>query len=198
MKMEIKFDWKDALIVAIAAPLTVGIILIMFQAWFETPKSPELLPEPLVEFPTDIVAQVKSLQNPDAPFSVAMWINNIPNVTEFTTEDEIVLHYKVRDFPPEKTAYLTLFNISPTGNLSQLLFNKTVKNEQIYSLPESQTAIEADAPLIIMPKLSLEKGQEYFKAIVTDEPIDWEKFIAANGKISANLWGTAELAVNIK
>ena len=198
MKMEIKFDWKDALIVAIAAPLVVGIILIMFQWRLEQFDNTEVLPEPPEEFPADIVAQVKSLQNPAAPFSIAMWINNIPNVTEFTTEDEIVLHYKVRDFPPEKTAYLTLFNISPTNELSQLLFNKTVKNEQIYSLPESQTAIEADAPLIVMPKLTLETGQEYFKAIVTNKPIDWEKFIAANGKISAKLWGTAELMVNVK
>jgi len=197
--MEIKFDWKDALIVAIAAPLVVGIILIIFEAWFdEKSTSPEPLPKPPVTIPTDIVAQVKSLQNPAASFSVAMWINNIPNVTEFTTEDDIVLHYKVGDFPPEKTAYLTLFNISPTGNLSQLLFNKTVKNEQIYSLPESQTAIEADAPLVVMPKLSLEIGQEYFKAIVTNEPIDWEEFIAANGEISANIWGTVELMVKVK
>ncbi|MDM8566366.1 DUF4384 domain-containing protein [Candidatus Halobeggiatoa sp. HSG11] len=194
MKMEIKFDWKDALIVAIAAPMIVGIVLIMFQTWLETPKSPE----PQKKIPTDIVAQVKSLQNPAASFSIAMWINNIPNVTEFTTEDEIVLHYKVGDFPSEKTAYLTLFNISPTGELSQLLFNKTVKNEQIYSLPESQTAIEADAPLVVMPKLTLEIGQEYFKAIVTNEPIDWKKFIATNGKISAKIWGTTELVANIK
>jgi len=160
MKMEIRFDWKDALIVAIAAPLVVGIVLIMFQTWIEKPDDPE----PPKKIPTDIVTQLKSLKNPDAPFTMAMWINNIPNITEFTTEDEIVLHYKVGKFPPEKTAYLTLFNISPTRELSQLLFNKIVKNEKIYSLPEDQTVIEADAPLIVIPKLNLEVGQEYFKA----------------------------------
>ena len=127
-----------------------------------------------------------------------MWINNIPNVTQFTTEDEIVLHYKVGDFPQEKTAYLTIFNISPTGELSQLLFNKTIKSEQIYSLPEDQTTIEANAPLVVMPKLTLEAGQKYFKAIVTSEPIDWEEFVAANGKMSAKFWGTGELMVTVK
>ncbi len=49
-------------------------------------------------------------------------------------------------------------------------------------------------------EIKLEKGQEYFKAIVTSEPINWKMFIrkAVNGSLTVKFWNTVELEVNVK
>ncbi len=209
MKMELKFDWIDALIVAIVAPLVVGIILIFVQEWVdesetievEKPETNEvehpIIPEPPV-VPPDIVAQLKSLQNPDAPFKVAIWINNVPGITQFTTEDKVVLHYQVSDLSPEQTAYFTLFNVSPTGELSQLLLNKPINGDTLYSVPEPQMTLEVDAFLTIMPQLTLEKGHEYFKAIVTLDEIAAKKLMTApQEELQQTTWGTKSLTLQV-
>jgi hypothetical protein len=204
MKMELKFDWKDALIVAIGAPLIVGIILYHYpdviEYMFGNDKPDkgvtveEIKQEPIAE---DIVTQLKSLQNPNAPFKIAMWINT-PGMTQFTTENKVVLHYKISELLQDKTAYFSLFNISPTGELSQLLLNKPIKGDNIYSVPEAQTTLEPDAPLIIAPQLTLEKGQEYFRAIVTLDKIMAEKLMAAPKKeLQQTIWGTESLTVQV-
>jgi hypothetical protein len=202
-KMEIKFDWTDALIVAIVAPLVVGIILYHYPTVIEylfggdKPKPVEVIkPETIVV--GDIVEQLKNLQNPNAPFAVTMWINNIPGITEFTTADEAVLHYQISDLSPEKTAYFSLFNVSPTGELSQLLLNQPIKGDNIYSFPELQTPLKPDAPLVIMSQMELEKGQEYFRAIVTLDKIAAEKLMTAPQKaLQQTTWGTQSLTVQV-
>jgi len=198
--MEIKFDWRDALIVAIVAPLVVGIILYHYPDVIEYCCGGDTPP---VEVDTvvagDIVAKLKSLQNPNAPFAVAMWINNVPGITKFTTEDEVVLHYQISDLSLDKTAYFSLFNVSPTGELSQLLLNQPIKGDNIYSFPELQTPLKPDAPLVIMSQLTLEKGQEYFRAIVTLEEIAAEKLMTAPQKaLQQTTWGTKSLMVQVK
>jgi len=192
-KIEIKFNWADALIVALILPLVAGIILILVNEWV---KEPETSDSPIV--PVDIIEQLKSLQNPDAPFAVAMWINNEPSITQFTTEDKVVLHYRISDLSPDKTAYFTLFNVSPTGELSQLLLNKPIKGDNIYSIPEPQTPLAPDAPLVIVPQLTLEKGIEYFRAIVTLDEIAAEKLMTAPKKaLQQTTWGTESLTVQV-
>jgi hypothetical protein len=75
--------------------------------------------------------------------------------------------------------YFTLFNISPTGELSILLENKKIEAGKRYSLPESQQQISIKKEL----RLRLKTGREYFKAIVTAEPItSWLKFLETDVK----------------
>jgi len=47
-------------------------------------------------------------------------------------------------------------------------------------------------------QIALERGQEYFKAIVTSEPIEWKAFIGAKGKPGVTFWGTTELIVDVE
>jgi len=47
--------------------------------------------------------------------------------------------------------------------------------------------------------IELESGQEYFKAIVTSEAINWERFLteASEGKLRVTFWGTKALIVEV-
>jgi len=196
--MEIKFNWLDAivapLVVAIIAAIIAGIILILIQYCVNNEKcfGTSTPPPPIVK-------QLKELQNPNTPFAIAMWINNEPGITQFTTEDKVVLHYRVSDLSPDKTAYFSLFNVSPTGELSQLQLNKPIKGDNIYSVPEHQTPLTPDAPLLeIVPQLVLEKGLEYFRAIVTLDEIEPEKLMTAPKKaLEQTTWGTESLTVQV-
>jgi hypothetical protein len=192
-KMEIKFNWIDALIVALILPLVVGIILILVNEWVKEPETPD---SPIA--PVDIIGQLKSLQNPNAPFAIAMWINT-PGKTQFTTEDKVALYYKVTDLPKDELAYFSLFNISAINEVSHFVLNKPIKGDNIYSVPEPQTTLASDAPLLeIVPELALEKGREYFRAIVTLDEIAPEKLMTAPKKaLEQTTWGTESLTVQV-
>ncbi len=192
MKMEIKFDWINALVVAIVAPLVVGIILYHYPDLYEYLFGNDTPPPPPI-------SQLKNLQNPNAPFKVAIWINS-PGLTQFTTEDKTTLYYKVSDLPKDEAVYFTLFNISPVEKVSHLLLNKPIKGDAIYSIPEAQTPLsgEDEPVMIIQQQFALEKGLEYFRAIVTSKALEKEKFLAApKEELRQHQWETELLAVKV-
>lgn len=102
------------------------------------------------------------------------------------------------DLNHETPTYFTLFNVSPTGILSIIVDNKPVKAEKVYSLSETYTDWQ-QGKLVVVEKdkrLDLRKGREYFKAIVTSEPIALESDIEENLQRVA-FWGTWELTVSV-
>jgi len=86
-----------------------------------------------------------------------------------------------------------LINISPKGQLSEI-FSELIEVNKVYgTLQKGQYATT-------VKQIPLETGQEYFKAIVTSEPIDWETFItmATKGKSQIKFWNAEELIVNVE
>ena len=157
----------------------------------EQDLSVETISPPIETF-TDISNTIRQLRN--SAISVTFWLNS-PFDTEFKAEDEITLYYKIND--KSQFAYFSLFNISPTGELHLIINNEKVETGRMYSLPKTEFYLQAGEPLIEMDKrLSLQKGQEYFKAIVSSERIKWQGFIAKNLENLA--WGTQELTVQVK
>ncbi|EDN68267.1 hypothetical protein BGP_5836 [Beggiatoa sp. PS] len=195
--MNIKLSFYELLILGIMAPIIVGIILYHY---------PDLIGEPISEpeeivIPADIAEQLKQLHNPKKAFKVILWLNE-PNKTQFTTTENVTLYYKISDLPENTPAYLSLFNISPVGELSTLLLNRTIEAGEIYTLPDAQIPVQpgtAISELVITQQLNLEAGQEYFKALVTSEPIV-KTFLTTMTEAlqTVKFWGTAELMVKVK
>jgi len=196
--MNIKLSFYELLILGIMAPIIVGIILYHY---------PDLIGEPISEpeeivIPADIAEQLKQLHNPKMAVKVILWLNQ-PNQTEFTTTENVTLYYKISDLPENTPAYLSLFNISPVGELSTLLLNRPIEAGEIYTLPDAQIPVQpgtAISELVITQQLSLEAGQEYFKAIVTSEPIVEQTLLTTMTEAlqTVKFWGTAELMVKVK
>jgi hypothetical protein len=93
--------------------------------------------------------------------------------------------------------YLTLFNISPQNQWAALINNEAVTNGTLYSLPKGQSS-ETDSRHD--NRLRLERGREYFKAIITSEPINWSEFFASTKSRqtkSRSIVGSKELAVEV-
>lgn len=157
----------------------------------EQDLSDETISPPIETF-TDISNTIKQLQS--SAINVTFWLNS-PFDTQFKAEDEITLYYKIND--KSQFAYFSLFNISPTGELHLIISNEKIETGRMYSLPKTEFYLQAGEPLIEMDKrLSLEKGQEYFKAIVSSERIKWQGFIAKN--LENVTWGTQDLTVQVK
>jgi hypothetical protein len=143
--------------------------------------------------PDDLATQLKNLHNPYAPLTVELWFDE-RGKTYFSSRHKTTIHYKINGLKKGTPAYLTLLNISPAGKLS-MLFSESVAVGKVYgSLKTGQYATS-------VKQTYLEKGQEYFKAIVTSEPIkeSWEAFIAAavQGDPRMTFWGTEELTVMV-
>ena len=134
-----------------------------------------------------IIQQLAQLENPAVPFAVDMWIDE-PGKTTFTTSDRVTLYYRVNGLPKGEKAYLTLLNVAPDGTVAilypqkkdlapeigtKLYLNAEVETGKIYSIPKTQEALKPGQNVAVDLRLRLEAGQEYFKAIVTSEPIDW-------------------------
>jgi len=133
-----------------------------------------------------IVRELAVLENPGAPFVTELWIDE-PGKTVFKSEDKITLYYKVNGLPKGKTAYLTLLNVAPDGSVSilypqkqdfyqgsgeKLFLNAGVETGKTYSIPKSRNELKANVGVDV--RIRLAQGQEYFKAVVTSEPIDWQ------------------------
>ncbi|OAD19521.1 hypothetical protein THIOM_004839 [Candidatus Thiomargarita nelsonii] len=181
----------------------MGILLIMIELfltdWWE---SQEPIPEkltPLQQIPdnkpakiNDIVSQLKRLHNPDATFTIDLWFDE-RRKTRFISGEPINIYYKIKGLNKGTRAYLTLLNVSPAGKLS-LIFNEFVEVGKEYG------SLQAQENVTTVMQIALETGQEYFKAIVTSEPIEWKAFIAAaaKGKPRVTFWGTKELIVDVE
>ena len=108
--------------------------------------------------------RLKALEIPNPSITVTLWFNN-PEQTQFSTAEKITLYYQIKEIAPTspcaRECYFTLFNLSPTGKLSILSKNEPIEPDNIEE-----------------KGLRLEAGQEYFKAIITSQPItSWLSFL---------------------
>lgn len=141
----------------------------------------------------DLKTQLKCLHNPYAPFTVSLWLDK-RGKKQFNSHQKVTIGYQVNGLKKGSTAYLTLLNISPSGHLA-IIFSEPIEVGKVYGQLTEQSNVAT------VKQINLEMGQEYFKAIGTIEPIDWEMFIKAaakNGKPPVKFWGTVELMVKVK
>jgi hypothetical protein len=117
----------------------------------------------------------------------------LANKIHLTLEDEITLYYKFNDNTDSKGDF-SLFNVSPKGRLSVQLNNKLIQSNRIGSLPKSQIDWQPGQLMTMDTRISLEQGTEYFKAIVTSEPITLETSMI-KALQNMTFWGTSELTV---
>ncbi len=177
--------------VAVIANVTGGIVMNFIENWLNSAPS--------------IPQQIRELHNPSPPFTAHFWID-APGKTVFYQNEQVTLFYKVTNFRKDIPLYFTLLNISPQGIVNQLLSQKEIKAGQEYTSPEQLPAenlvqLDTQPQIIDTQRLGLETvGQEYFKAIVTSERIDWEEFLKRiQEKVQpVSLWTTSELTVDVK
>jgi len=139
----------------------------------------------------DLNAQLKCLENPQASFTVSLWLDE-PGKKRFNRDIKVSIGYKINGLYNGTPAYLTLLNISPTGQLAEI-FSERVEAGKVYG------QVTAQSHHTIVKHIELESGQEYFKAIATSEPIEWKKFLAraSEGKPLMTFWGIGELMVDV-
>jgi hypothetical protein len=136
-----------------------------------------------------VVRELATLENPATPFAVEIWIDE-PGKTEFVAESPVTLYFNVHGPPKGAKVYLTLINVSPAGTISllypkrsdfspipgaKLYANAEVTPGKVHSIPRRGTDLPPGHSIGVDATVRLEPGQEYFKAIVTSEPVDWER-----------------------
>lgn len=136
-----------------------------------------------------IVRQLAALENPAAPFAVDVWLDE-PGQTQFPAGAKVTLYYRVNGLPQGQKAYLTLLNVAPDGTLALLypqkadfysgagakfFLNAEIVTGKVYSIPKTQKDLPPGQNVAVDARLKLtQAGEEYFKAIVTSEPVDWD------------------------
>ncbi len=143
-------------------------------------------------------AQIKCLDNPKAPFAISLWLDK-PGKKRFKHRKKVKFGYQVNGLKKGKAVYLTLLNISPTGQIS-MLFSESIEAGKTYGNLKKGNKGNKGKNTTSVKEIKLKKGQEYFKAIVTFEPINLETFIeeAINGTLPNKSWKTVDLTVNVK
>ncbi len=139
----------------------------------------------------DLNAQLKCLHNPQPPFTISLWLDE-RGKKHFSHHQTVTIGYEINGLKTGSPAYLTLVNISPAGQMSMIV-SEPVEVGKVHGQLTAQSSVTT------VNQTQLEAGQEYFKAIVTAEPIDWKAFITAatKGKPKMTFWGTAELTVEV-
>jgi hypothetical protein len=204
----------------IISALMLGIILIVVEKlisdWWEaeptptavekvenqTPPSAEISKRPVPNSHTfnevfdcktnrsdDRVTQLKCLENPESAITVSLWLDE-PGKKQFKREKKVSIGYEIKGIEFGTPAYFTLINVSPTGQIA-MIFSESVEVGKVYG------ELTAQSHQTIVKHIDLESGQEYFKAIVTSEAINWERFLAMGTKPVLTFWGTGELIVEV-
>ncbi|RKZ70299.1 MAG: hypothetical protein DRR19_33455 [Candidatus Parabeggiatoa sp. nov. 1] len=220
---------KEIVFTSIVA-LIIGIILVHYEDFINTPpQSNDLPPQPpsvsptpnvdettplpsivtpppetVTNQPNPIITQLKELLIPEAAVTVAFWLD-APDKTQFSTQHRVTLYYQIKESAfangNQREFYFTLFNISPTGKLSILLTNEAIEANKLYALPKPRTDWQPEQFSRQDKRLRLEAGREYFKAIVTTEPIaSWLKLLATDMMEQLQrdkLLGTKEMWINV-
>ncbi len=209
--------------------LMIGVILVHYEDFIEALRYNDSPPEPpfvsltpnvdttaplppIVTPPPEtaenqanpILTQLKALVILEAAVTVSFWLES-PDKKHFSTQDRVTLYYQIKETAfangNQEEFYFTFFNISPTDKLLILLTNKAIKANKIYALPTPQTDWQPEQFSRKDQRLRLEAGKEYFKAIVTTEPItSWLKFLAtdiADQSQREKLLGAKELWINV-
>ena len=109
---------------------------------------------------------------------------------KFSRNDKLKFHYEINGL--NTASYFTLFNVLSSGKLSIVIENEPIEANTIYSWPKTHWSKFSKTDT----QLRLEPGHEYFKAMVTAEPITWDKFFKTNTAPSQIL-GTKVLEVDV-
>jgi len=204
----------------IISALMLGIILIVVEKlisdWWEaeptpteikktenqTPPSGEISKRPVPKTQTDNkvfdcktirsddrLTQLKCLENPESAITVSLWLDE-PGKKQFKREKKVSIGYEIKGIEIGTPAYFTLINVSPTGQIA-MIFSESVEVGKVYG------ELTAQSHQTIVKHIDLESGQEYFKAIVTSEAINWKMFLAKGTKPVLTFWGTGELIVEV-
>jgi hypothetical protein len=153
--------------------------------------------QPPTPIAPDFITQLRELQSPASVIFLS--VNDDPTITKFTTGDTVQIYYLIKGIPADKPVYFSLFNISSTGELNRLLFNQATSVGELQTYPATQATLKPgeEMPLIVA-KLSLETGQEYFQALVTANPLSEQFFNAAKSELQKQkFWGTQKLTVTV-
>lgn len=153
-------------------------------------KTTAITPPPAsVSEPDSVVRLLAGLEHPNPPFTVDLWLDE-PGKTQFTTRDRVTLYYRVNGLQQGQKAYLTLLNVAPDGTVAilypqkqdfapgvgaKLYLNAEVETGKLYTIPRGQAALQPGQNVAVDLRLRLAEGKEYFKALVSSEPIDWEQ-----------------------
>lgn len=173
-----EFLWTF-LIVAVLGGAAANLIANFFSEWLK-PSIPQ---------------QIRTLHQASPPFDVHFWLET-QGKTVFNQSDRPTLFYKVTQFRKDIPLYLTVLNISPDNTINPLVSKKIQANQE-YTLPEK---LSATTDMIQSQRLTLNSvGKEYFKVLVTSEPIEWQAFLnKIQEKVQpVTLWATAELTVDV-
>ncbi len=186
--------------------------------------SPPVLPPPPLDTP------LTALRNPQAPFHLELWLEPlaaptrataaVARPTRFRTTDRVTLHYRVAMLPDQQSAYLTLINVAPGGQLAVLYPDPrrwlSVPAEQrqqqarvepgvVHRIPDPTRPTQHNVAVDL--GLRLEAGQEFFMGIVTAEPLAWRPDPSAGDDRLADLhrqlaaqrfWATGTLTVEVE
>lgn len=173
-----------------------------------------------------------ALHNPEAPFLLELWLEKdesasptrttaaVTRPTRFRTSDRVTLHYRVAMLPDEPSAYLTLVNVGPSGQLAVLYPDPRqwlkvpaeqrqqqalVKPGVVHRIPDRTRPTGHNVAVDL--GLRLEAGQEFFMGIVTAEPLAWRPDTSAGDSRLADLrrqlaaqrfWATGMLTVEVE
>ncbi len=190
-----------------SSEISIGIILIVLgiiiNDWWEDRDKPTIFPvihQPSIPepekprtnepSPTNPITQLKHLHNPYSSIKVSLWLGE-PGQKYFDSRHKVIIAYEVQG-NSGATAYLTLLNISPKGQIIRM-FSENIKMGKKYD-----GKLRPGEEYVKRRETLLEKGQEYFKAIVTSEPLnDWRDFITHGGATQMKFWGTGEMTVDV-
>jgi multimeric flavodoxin WrbA len=195
---------KNWLPMAISA-IFIGIILIFLELfitdWWEQfvniPEKPKLA---IVKIHNqrnnelqliNKITQLKQLINHNSPIKVSLWLGEYRQKS-FNRQQKVIIAYEVQGNSGD-TAYLTLLNISPKGQISKM-FSEKIRIGKKYD-----GKLRPGEEYVKRRETYLETGQEYFKALVTSAPLkDWRSFInSGGGATQMNFWGTGEFMADV-
>jgi hypothetical protein len=174
------------IMVSIVAGIVVGIVQVNYEySWFGGSSPPDTSATIVSSDKSDIapanqvdtLTQLKQLHNPKAAVTVHLWLDS-PGKTQFNASDKVTLYYQVYPNSVSSTKqlfYFTLLNLSFDDQLSIWLDNEPIETEKQYSLPKGQAALQSGQLVGSDVRLRLTHGPLYLRAIVTSEPVAWEK-----------------------
>jgi hypothetical protein len=125
------------------------------------------------------------MENPGSRLQVKLWAGK-PGDVRFSTKEPVPFRIQVAGPASLKSVYLTLLGIGPDGTLSILVpyvqggklpegvvapVNLEMRLGKIYTLPFTPEELPG-AVGVVTPEVWLGQGREFFKAIVTSEPLD--------------------------
>gem|GEM_PF-4803166 len=143
---------------------------------------------------------LRDLHNPDSPFEVVFWIDE-EGKTQFKQNDRITIYYKVVSKFEDALLYVNLVNISAADNMQPLIQSVPICANHFYSVPTLRDVGCPENMAKVEKRVTLQhQGKEYFKLIVTSEPIKWKTMLEDLRKKTFQLesWATAELKVTVE